>query len=54
MITGPNTRNEVEKSWGVGTTAIEPHLILFAGAPHLIVTSTLKIIFKRRILIRGK
>jgi hypothetical protein len=29
MSTGPNTREEVEKHWGVRTKAIEPQLIPF-------------------------
>ena len=33
MITGPKTREEVEKHWGLRTTAIEPLLIPFRERP---------------------
>ncbi|HLE88062.1 MAG TPA: hypothetical protein VI727_10410 [Candidatus Brocadiaceae bacterium] len=39
MITGPNTRNEVEKSWGIRTKAMSLIRSHF-GSANLIVTST--------------
>jgi len=35
MITGPKTREEVGKPWGVRTKAVEPHSIpLWERQPH--------------------